>query len=52
LARRLSGVDSNLNGDAAPDRTILNPAGAAGTGSGVVGYTATGANVLPSASAS
>jgi hypothetical protein len=48
----LSGVDSNLNGDAAPDRTILNPSGVAGTGSGVIGYTATGATVLPSASAS
>jgi hypothetical protein len=29
-------LDSNLNGDAAGDRTILNPAGAAGTGTGVV----------------
>jgi hypothetical protein len=28
-----SGVDSNLNGDSAPDRTILNPAGVPGTGS-------------------
>jgi hypothetical protein len=31
----LSAVDSNLNGDAAPDRTILNPAGTPGTGTGV-----------------
>jgi len=29
-------LDSNLNGDAAGDRTILNPAGAGGTGTGVV----------------
>jgi hypothetical protein len=28
-----SGVDSNQNGDNAPDRTIFNPSGAAGTGS-------------------
>ena len=28
-----SGVDSNLNGDGAPDRTILNPSGVRGTGS-------------------
>jgi hypothetical protein len=48
----LSGVDSNLNGDSAPDRTIVNPSGAFGTGSGIVGYTATGATVLPTASAS
>ncbi len=30
-----SGVDSNLNGDSAPDRTILNPNGVRGTGSAV-----------------
>jgi hypothetical protein len=48
----LSGVDSNLNNDSAPDRTIVNPSGAAGTGSGIIGYTATGATVLPTASAS
>jgi hypothetical protein len=30
-----SGIDSNLNGDAWPDRTIVNPAGASGTGSAV-----------------
>ena len=48
----LSGVDSNLNGDSAPDRAIVNPSGLAGTGSGVIGYTATGATVLPTASAS
>ncbi len=27
-----SGVDSNYNGDSAPDRTIINPAGVPGTG--------------------
>ena len=31
----LSGTDSNLNGDAAPDRTIRNPNGITGTGSAV-----------------
>lgn len=31
-----SGVDSNLNGDSAGDRTILNPSGVKGTGSGVI----------------
>ncbi len=30
-----SGVDSNLNGDSAPDRPIYNPAGVPGTGTGV-----------------
>jgi hypothetical protein len=30
-----SGTDSNLNGDSAPDRTIVNPAGVPGTGSTV-----------------
>ncbi|HXO04076.1 MAG TPA: carboxypeptidase regulatory-like domain-containing protein [Candidatus Sulfotelmatobacter sp.] len=30
-----SGVDSNLNGDSAGDRTLLNPTGIKGTGSGV-----------------
>ncbi|HTA67372.1 MAG TPA: TonB-dependent receptor [Bryobacteraceae bacterium] len=37
-----SGVDSNLNGDSAPDRTIINPAGAAGTASTVVGLSSNG----------
>jgi hypothetical protein len=41
-----SGVDSNLNGDSAPDRTIINPAGAAGMASTVVGLSSTG-SVLP-----
>ncbi len=31
-----SGIDSNLNGDSAGDRTILNPNGVKGTGSGVI----------------
>ncbi|CAN5195802.1 hypothetical protein BH20ACI2_BH20ACI2_13340 [soil metagenome] len=38
----LSGVDSNLNFDAAADRAILNPNGAAGTGSRVVALNAQG----------
>jgi Carboxypeptidase regulatory-like domain len=44
-----SGVDSNLNGDAAPDRVIVNPSGVAGTGSTVYGLTATGTVVQPTA---
>jgi hypothetical protein len=40
-----SGIDSNLNGDAWPDRTIVNPAGAAGTGSAVIGVNRAGATV-------
>jgi hypothetical protein len=31
-----SGVDSNLNGDSAPDRSVFNPSGVKNTGSGVV----------------
>jgi hypothetical protein len=31
-----SGIDSNLNGDSAPDRTIFNPSGVRGTGTGVI----------------
>jgi Carboxypeptidase regulatory-like domain len=30
-----SGIDSNLNGDSAPDRSIINPLGISGTGTGV-----------------
>ena len=41
-----SGVDANLNGDSAPDRTIINPAGVSGTASTVIGLSSTGA-VLP-----
>lgn len=37
-----SGVDSNLNGDSAGDRAIINPAGAANAGSGVIALNATG----------
>ena len=37
-----SGIDSNLNGDSAPDRTILNPSGAAHTGSNVYGLDRSG----------
>lgn len=37
-----SGLDSNLNGDSAGDRTIINPAGAANVGTGVTGYNAAG----------
>ena len=40
-----SGIDANLNGDSAPDRSIINPSGAAHTGSDVVGLSATGALV-------
>jgi hypothetical protein len=31
-----SGVDSNLNGDSAPDRTVINASGIPGTGSSVI----------------
>jgi hypothetical protein len=37
-----SGVDSNLNGDTAGDRAIINTAGSANIGSGVTGYNAAG----------
>ncbi len=37
-----SGLDTNLNGDSAGDRVIVNPAGAANVGSGVTGYNAMG----------
>ena len=37
-----SGVDSNLNGDSAGDRAIINPAGSANIGSDVTGYNAAG----------
>lgn len=45
-----SGVDSNLNGDNAGDRTILNPNGQRGTGSGVRAVNAAG-NTVPVGSA-
>jgi hypothetical protein len=41
LATIQSGVDSNLNGDTASDRTIINPAGQSNAGSGVYGLTST-----------
>ena len=37
-----SNLDSNLNGDSAGDRVIINPAGQANVGSGVTGYDSTG----------
>jgi hypothetical protein len=37
-----SGLDSNLNGDSAGDRVIINPAGQANVGSGVTGYNSSG----------
>ena len=42
----LSGIDSNLNGDAAPDRTIRNPAGARNTASTVTALTNSGGQVV------
>jgi hypothetical protein len=37
-----SNVDSNLNGDSAGDRAVLNPSGAAMVGTGVTAYNAAG----------
>ncbi len=42
LATVQSGLDSNLNGDTAGDRTIINPNGAANVGTGVTGYNSLG----------
>jgi hypothetical protein len=42
----LSGIDSNLNGDAAADRTIRNPAGVRGTGSTVTALTNSGGQIV------
>jgi hypothetical protein len=42
LATVQSGLDSNLNGDSAGDRAIINTAGAVGAGTGVTGYNAAG----------
>lgn len=47
----ISGIDSNRNGDAAGDRTIVNPGGVEGTGSGVVAINALG-QIVPSGNAS
>jgi hypothetical protein len=42
----LSGIDSNLNGDPAPDRTIRNTAGVRGTGSTVTALTNSAGKVV------
>ena len=42
----LSGIDSNLNGDPAADRTIRNPNGVRGTGSGVTALTNTAGDIV------
>jgi hypothetical protein len=41
-----SGVDSNLNGDTAPDRAIFNPNGVPGTGSGVTPLTNSAGDIV------
>lgn len=46
-----SGVDSNLNGDTAADRTIVNVNGAPHTGSGVFAVDASGARIPANATA-
>jgi hypothetical protein len=45
LATIQSGVDSNLNGDTAGDRVIVNPAGQANMGSGVYGVDKNGTHI-------
>jgi hypothetical protein len=45
-ATALSGTDSNLNGDAAADRTIRNPNGITGTGSTVTALTNTAGEIV------
>jgi hypothetical protein len=45
----LSGLDSNLNNDSASDRTIVNPSGVAGSGSGVYGLDRNGNRIAPTA---
>jgi hypothetical protein len=47
-----SGIDSNLNGDAAGDRTFINPAGVSGTGSDVYGLDRNGKVIAVTAPAS
>jgi hypothetical protein len=44
-----SGIDSNLNGDAAADRTVINPLGLAGTSSDIYGLDRSGNRISPSA---
>jgi hypothetical protein len=46
LATVQSGLDSNLNGDSAGDRAIINPAGDANLGSGVTPLTNSGGAVV------
>ena len=46
-----SGIDSNLNGDSAGDRTIVNPAGVASTGSDVYGLDRSGNRIAVTAPA-
>lgn len=41
-----SGIDSNLNGDTAGDRVLLNPQGVSGTGSGVSALTNSGGQTV------
>jgi len=45
-----SNIDSNLNGDNAGDRVVINPDGTPGLGSAVVGLTRTGAQIPSSSS--
>ncbi|HLK68054.1 MAG TPA: carboxypeptidase regulatory-like domain-containing protein [Bryobacteraceae bacterium] len=47
-----SSVDSNLNGDTAGDRTILNPSGVSGTGTSVYGLDKNGNRIAATAAAS
>jgi len=47
MATVQSGLDSNLNNDAAGDRAIVNPAGMAMVGTGVTAYNAAGQVVSP-----
>ena len=42
----LSGIDSNLNGDGAGDRTIINPNGIKGTASAITALTNTAGKVV------
>jgi hypothetical protein len=46
LADVQSGVDSNLNGDSAGDRAIINPAGTANVGSGVTPLTNSSGDIV------
>ena len=45
MATIQSGFDSNLNGDTAGDRTVINPAGQANLGSGVYGIDKSGNHI-------